>query len=158
MKHKNGNWIWVLDSGKVSSWSSDGKPLIMFGTHMDITARKVSENAVKISENNFRTFFDSIADLLFVLDSNGNMIDINRTVLNRLEYTKEELLGQSVLFVHPEERRSEASATVAAMLAGTKDFCPVPVVTKSDKEIQVETRVYPGEWNGQPALFGVVKD
>ena len=110
------------------------------------------------SEENFRTFFGSIADLLFVLDGSGNMIDVNETVLRRLGYSKEELIGQSVLMVHPENRRSEAGATVAAMLEGTKDFCPVPLLSKSGVEFQVETRVYPGVWNGNPALFGVVKD
>ena len=110
------------------------------------------------SEENFRTFFGSIADLLFVLDANGNMIDVNETVLRRLEYSKEELIGQSVLMVHPEDRRAEAGEIVAAMLAGAKDFCPVPLVSKSGIEFQVETRVYPGVWNGNPALFGVVKD
>jgi len=37
MKHKNGKWVWILDRGKVVSWTDDGKPLWMFGTHLDIT-------------------------------------------------------------------------------------------------------------------------
>ena len=40
MKHKDGHWIWVLDRGRVVSWSDDGKPLWMFGTHHDITEGK----------------------------------------------------------------------------------------------------------------------
>jgi diguanylate cyclase (GGDEF)-like protein/PAS domain S-box-containing protein len=43
MRHKNGNWIWVLDRGKVATWTEDGKPLLMSGTHQDITARKETE-------------------------------------------------------------------------------------------------------------------
>ena len=128
------------------------------GFARDISERRENELALKISEENFHTFFSSIADLLFVLDGDGNMIDVNETVLRRLEYSKEELIGQSVLMVHPEARRAEAGATVAGMLEGTMDFCPVPVISKHGVEIQVETRVYPGLWNGKPALFGVVKD
>ena len=132
--------------------------ILWHGFITDITERKLVEEKLKTSEQNFRTFFSSIADLLFVLDGNGNIIDVNQTVINRLEYTKEELMGQSVLFVHPEARREEAGQIVTEMLAGTKNFCPVPVLSKSGLEIQVETRVYPGVWNGEPALFGVVKD
>jgi PAS domain S-box-containing protein len=44
MRHKAGHWIWVLDRGKVSSWTTDGKPLMMFGTHQDITERKERES------------------------------------------------------------------------------------------------------------------
>ena len=43
IKHKEGHWIWILDRGKVSSWSKDGKPLIMYGTHQDITKVKESQ-------------------------------------------------------------------------------------------------------------------
>jgi PAS domain S-box-containing protein len=43
MMHKNGHWVWVLDRGKVGSWSKDGRALIMHGTHQDITERKTNE-------------------------------------------------------------------------------------------------------------------
>lgn len=43
MQHRAGHWIWVLDRGKVLSWTADGKPLMMFGTHQDITGRKERE-------------------------------------------------------------------------------------------------------------------
>lgn len=40
MKHKNGEWIWVLDRGKVVSWDSDGNPEWMIGSHQEITQAK----------------------------------------------------------------------------------------------------------------------
>lgn len=43
MRHKNNDWIWVLDRGKVHAWDKDGKPLLMSGTHKDITERKRTE-------------------------------------------------------------------------------------------------------------------
>jgi len=43
MKHKDGSWVWVLDSGKVISWSESGTPLWMYGSHLDITERKRTE-------------------------------------------------------------------------------------------------------------------
>ncbi len=47
MHHKLGHWVWVLDRGKVSSRNADGKPLMMYGTHQDITQRKEREQAYK---------------------------------------------------------------------------------------------------------------
>jgi len=47
MRHKNGDWVWVLDRGKVSMWTQDGKPLLMSGTHQDITERKEAEQKIK---------------------------------------------------------------------------------------------------------------
>ena len=50
-KHKNGNWIWVLSRGKVLEWDPDGKPLVMFGTHLDITRLKETEKElIKLSK------------------------------------------------------------------------------------------------------------
>lgn len=43
MKHKKGHWIWVRQEGEVKTWTEDGKPLLMFGTHSDITSRKHAE-------------------------------------------------------------------------------------------------------------------
>ncbi|WP_320170770.1 PAS domain-containing protein [Maridesulfovibrio sp.] len=46
IKHKNGDWIWVLDRGKVASWTEDGKPLLMSGTRQDITEKKRVEEEI----------------------------------------------------------------------------------------------------------------
>lgn len=43
MKHKAGHWVWIWDRGKVMEWTEDHRPLRMFGTHTDITARKEAE-------------------------------------------------------------------------------------------------------------------
>jgi PAS domain S-box-containing protein/putative nucleotidyltransferase with HDIG domain len=51
MKHKDGNWVWVQDRGKVISWTPDGKPLWMSGTHTDITNRKKAEEDLIQNEN-----------------------------------------------------------------------------------------------------------
>jgi PAS domain S-box-containing protein len=40
MRHKHGQWVWVLDRGKVATWTEDGKPEWVFGTHQEITDRK----------------------------------------------------------------------------------------------------------------------
>lgn len=40
---KDGSWLWILDRGKVVSWTEDGRPLRIVGTHTDIHARKTAE-------------------------------------------------------------------------------------------------------------------
>ncbi len=47
MKHKDGRWVWIQGRGKVTTWTDDGKPLMMFGTHADITRRKLAEEELR---------------------------------------------------------------------------------------------------------------
>lgn len=42
MKHKSGQWKWILDMGKVFERGEDGSPIRACGTHMDITEKKLS--------------------------------------------------------------------------------------------------------------------
>jgi len=43
MRCKDGNYIWVLDRGKIVEWTIEGNPLRIIGTHKDITNRKLHE-------------------------------------------------------------------------------------------------------------------
>ncbi len=49
MKHKDGHWVWVHDRGCVITYTAGGKPLMMFGTHTDITDRKQAEAALRVA-------------------------------------------------------------------------------------------------------------
>ncbi len=60
VKSRNGEYIWVLDRGKVMARKNDGTPLRMVGTHADITERKRSE-AVLREMMAMRSKFTSIA-------------------------------------------------------------------------------------------------
>ena len=43
LRRKAGDYIWILDRGKVVEWTTDGQPLRMIGTYTDISDRKATE-------------------------------------------------------------------------------------------------------------------
>ena len=47
MIHRDGREVWVLDRGRVFSWTPDGQPLEMYGTHQEITEQKELEQILK---------------------------------------------------------------------------------------------------------------
>jgi len=57
-KHKNGKWKWINSRGKVTKWSEDGTPLIMSGTHTDITEKKQEQKQIE-----YLSFHDSLTGL-----------------------------------------------------------------------------------------------
>ncbi len=40
MKHKAGHWVWVQSRGQLFSRTEEGLPLMMYGTHMDVSAER----------------------------------------------------------------------------------------------------------------------
>ena len=130
----------------------------LYNAARDISGRKRAEEFLEQTRNNYESFFNTIDELLFVLDTQGNIIYTNKTVTDRLGYSSEELAGQSVMMVHPPERREEAGRIVGEMLAGVTEYCPVPLLTKNGIQIPVETRVSSGFWDSKPVIFGVSKD
>ena len=124
----------------------------------DVTNRKNLENTVIQAHKNFKTFFNSIDDLLYVVDLQGIIKHVNNSVGKRLGYCKNELIGQSVLLVHPENRRDDVAHMIPDLLSGKVAYCPIPAITKTGLEISVETYIMEGEWNGEPVTFGVMKD
>ena len=122
--------------------------------------RELSElnTAIKQIHKNYETFFNSIDDFLLVLNEDAKIIHTNTIVINRLGYTSEELIGKSVLMLHPPKRRVEAGKILGEILSGNKRTCPVPFITQSGVQIPVETRVTRGIWDDKPVIFYVTKD
>jgi len=50
--HKKGHIVWIHDRGQIVKWSADGQPLLMVGTHTDITEFKNTETQFKTIANN----------------------------------------------------------------------------------------------------------
>lgn len=49
MRHKSGHWVYIHARGRIASRDADGKPLMMMGTHTDISARIANERALRDS-------------------------------------------------------------------------------------------------------------
>ncbi len=95
MKHKDGQWIWVLDRGKVATWSDDGKPLWMCGTHQDITTRKQVEEVLWNERVFLRNLIDSAEDLIYFKDQNGLYLCCNKASERFIGLSESDQIGKS---------------------------------------------------------------
>lgn len=117
-----------------------------------------ARNLAQTTPSNLDVFFNTIDDFFWVLDMKGHIVMVNDTVMKRLGYAREELIGKSVLMVHPTERHIEAMEILKAMIEGKASHCPIPLIAKDGTQIPVETRIAPGKWNNQDVFFGASRD
>ncbi|RPH50642.1 MAG: PAS domain S-box protein, partial [Desulfobacteraceae bacterium] len=157
VRHKNSKWRWHTSSA-TPIVNKEGIVTSFNGIARDITDLKLAEDRLKASEANFRTFFESIQDMIIVGTSEGRVLYANDTLKTKLGYSLEELDTLGILGIHPKDRRGEAGEIFAAMFRSERNTCPLPVQSKDGALIPVETRVFFGKWNGMDCVFGISKD
>lgn len=145
-------------SYKYIEWRSHPFGNSIYASARDVTNRIIDENRIKESENNFRAFFETIDDMIFIADKNGTIIHTNQAVSKKLGYSLDDLKKMHLLDIHPETVRKEAETIFQEMFRGDRSACPLPLVMSNGKSIPVETRVWFGKWNGIDCIFGVSKD
>jgi len=94
MKHKSGDYIWILDKGKVIEWDEEGKPVRACGTHLDITHQKRIELELEESEEKYRLIFEMSPIVITTADKKGRIIDINQSGADITGHLREELIGK----------------------------------------------------------------
>ncbi|MEW6677536.1 MAG: PAS domain-containing protein [Pseudomonadota bacterium] len=77
MRHKAGHWVWVLDRGKVSSRAPDGTPLLMSGTHQDISLRKQAEARMQEAEQLLRSSIEVIGEAFVIYGPDDRLVYCN---------------------------------------------------------------------------------
>ncbi len=105
---KNGEELW-LERGAVAI-ELQGNPFV-FVTVIDITERKLAEEALKTSEQKYRGLMENASDAILLADTQGNILEANRKAEELWGYTKEELLQLHYTQLHP---MPELERTIAA--------------------------------------------
>ena len=77
VRHREGREIWVLDRGAVRSWTADGQPEWMYGTHQDVSARKQAQDTVAHNEALLRGAIDAVDEAFVLFDPEDRMIFCN---------------------------------------------------------------------------------
>lgn len=134
MKHKNGTWIWVLDRGTVMSWTPDGKPLTMMGTHQDITKRK-------FAQTEFETILSTTQDGFFITDDKANIIEANEAFCKMLGYTRSEMLKLSIPDIEANEKKQDVAVHMQKIFEERYDIFETKHKRKDNTLLDIEISV-----------------
>jgi len=88
---KTGEWRWILTRGRIVERDATGRPLMMSGTHTDITERKQAELALRDAA----TVFESSYEGIMMVSAERLITKINPAFTRITGYLADEALGQS---------------------------------------------------------------
>jgi|GEM_PF-1617055 len=101
IRRKDGEWIWLNDRS-YGAYEKNGVKYAA-GVFFDITERKHAENALRKSEEKYRSFYEDAPVGYQSLDAAGCFLDVNAAWLETLGYEKDEVIGRCFSeFVAPE--------------------------------------------------------
>ena len=94
MRHKDGHYVWISDRGIVVSYE-DNQPLIMIGTHIDITKKKQLEAELRANEYKYKQLVESSYDVIYLLDQDANIEFVSKAWERLTGYQVFEVVGHT---------------------------------------------------------------
>lgn len=91
--HKDGSYRWVHDQLKLIR-DPAGNPIEIVGFWMDITDRKRIEEALRESEDKYRTIFETTGTATAIIDEDTTILLANEEFEKLCGYSKEEIEGK----------------------------------------------------------------
>lgn len=112
LRHASGRWVWVLSAARVATWSADGRPEWVSGTHQDITERKRQQLEAIAARNHLEATLRAIPDLLIELDLEGRILDYRTGNPEMLTAASDTFIGRTIDEVLPPEVAAVQRAAV----------------------------------------------
>jgi PAS domain S-box-containing protein len=141
-------------------WIPHGQTGFVLGSFVDITARKLTEEALRQSESSLRSVLHASPDGIIV-HSKGRYLFVNPAAVRQLGFESAEQLMHTSIFerVHPDEYAS-VRARINAMAASGRPALPLDVqFLRADGEIFIgEVASIPATFDGQGAIISIIRD
>jgi PAS domain S-box-containing protein len=125
---------------------------------VDITERQQAEEKIRQSEAKYRNLFESSTDGIFILDLDGNFIDVNTTAYTRLGYTKEEMLGLHISKLDHQAFASRVPERLTQVREHGFAVFESAHLRKDGTAMPVEVNSRLIAYEGRMAYFSVIRD
>lgn len=124
-------------------------------TFEDITESKKTEEALKETEERYRTLYENTSSPVLVTDLSGNYVDCNLAACRFFECTKEELTSMNVVDVIP--HNLEESPVAIKRKLKKEGIAEAQFLIRGRIKV-LELIITPTVWRGKKVIVGVGKD
>ena len=104
VRAKSGEWLWILDRGRVVAWDAEGRPRRMIGTHVDVTARKRMEEELAESRLQLDAILDNAPVGVLLVDGDRVIRRVNKAVTATFQHRMEDIVGSSARIIYGDDR------------------------------------------------------
>ncbi len=119
---------------------------------------KTTEEALKRSEENFKTIFQNSSDEIFVSDLQANIIEVNDQASKLLGYSREELLQMNILDLKPIKHAEQFLKNRDIIMQDGGHLFDSEFITKDGETIPVETNSRVLEFNGETVILSISRN
>ncbi len=139
-----------------------GRPIGHEGVYRDVSERRLSDEALRESEERYRSLFDNASDSILTFTLDGTVTSVNRAYAKLTGWTTDELMGENwQTLIAPVDRERMAERTRRA-LAGEKlpSIFEVAALCKDGRIVQLEgrTRTMRNRHGARVGFQGVYRD
>ncbi|ATU08177.1 PAS domain S-box protein [Methanohalophilus portucalensis] len=113
------------------------------------------EAGIQKGQYDLQVLFDTISELIFVVDSEGCILYSNLNVAKTLKYSKQEITGMNFVKIHSHTQVLDAAKAFNEALNGNKQKKLFTLMDKNNNLINVDTTMQRGEWNGSDVVVVV---
>lgn len=141
VRHRNGQQR-ILEIRPSKMKDRDGKTIGFRGVAIDITERKRTEEALRESEEKFRSIVETSPNMIWEVDILGKFRYMSPAVSAIMGYAPEEIIGKSVTELVPDDHRDFALEKLGRMVSKDGSLFPVevPARHRDGRDLVLEIR------------------
>ncbi len=108
----------VIVEGSVNCRQEGGVAVASRGIFRDITDRKRSERMLLEREARYRALMEGASDAIFLADTEGHLVEVNRRAEELMGLSKEQLIQMDFSQLHPSEEQERTRAAFIGLADG----------------------------------------
>ncbi|HEU0200907.1 MAG TPA: PAS domain S-box protein, partial [Burkholderiaceae bacterium] len=154
-RNRDGSLHW--DEVCLKAATLGGRPYILAFTR-EITERRRAEQALRASEELYRTLFNASADAFVLRDANFRVVDVNAAFVSGSGYSREETIGAEGMPLVSHEENERIRGEHQCALQGETLHFETAGHRKDGTPFEAEVRGMPLTYRGQPHVLYISRD